>query len=145
TGFLGFMTFLIGWGAIYFIVRKFPERFFFLQQSYLVVSIVALFSLPLNNTSLLLLFLYMLVLPVTFDSGNPPHSISLGRTGRILTPVALFLLFYFAIFLPYVADREFKKALASNGESSSEIHLEKATRYNPYQPYYNFTFVKRIV
>src|SRR5262249_17804165 len=43
------------------------------------------------------------------------------------------------------ADREFKKALASNGESSSEIHLEKATRYNPYQPYYNFTFVKRIV
>ena len=145
TGFLGLFTFLIGWFAIYFSLRKTSPRFITLRHSILVVSVLSLFSLALNITAITLLFLFLVCLPLSFHNGERSVTIPLRASGRIACTVFLFLLFAFVVFLPYVADREYNMAISAQDAESARIHLDRAVRYNPYQAYYRFMFVRRVV
>jgi hypothetical protein len=145
TGFLGLFTFLIGWAALYFALARLPNRFLQFRYSYLIISIICFFSLSLNNTAILFLFLFLVVFPILIDPGARPITISLNAPARIVAMISLFILFAFFVYLPYVADREFKAAFKSNDATLVQEHLENARLYNPFQPYYQFTLVSRIV
>jgi len=145
TGFLGLFTFLVGWLGIYFLLKRFSNHFFVPRCSVLVVSLISLFSLPLENTAILFLFLFLVILPPSLDTADKGSCLSFPAAGRIVLCVLSFLLFSVAVYLPYAAIREFKTALEANDLSAAQKHLSRALLYNPYQPYYRFAFVKRIV
>ncbi len=169
TGFLGLAAFLLGWMSIYFSQRKLSDRYFYLRQVWLILSVVSLFSLPLQNTSVLYLFILLTVIPIALDMHGRIITVSLGRLGRIFIPVLCFLLFTFGVYFPYRAHQEYNKAAMYQVDESCkmlinfhspgklydaviagdprlrDLHLGKAMKLNPYQPYYYFQFLKRII
>ena len=145
TGFLGFFTFLIGWIAIFFSLRRAPQRFYHFRYSYIVISIICLFTLPLNNTAILFLFLFLILFPISLDPTARSFRFTYQAPGRIAIAVLSFLVFTFCIYLPFISDYEFKQALKATDPELVEQHLQKARRYNPYQPYYQFVFASRLV
>jgi hypothetical protein len=145
TGFLGFFTYLLGWLALLVYLKNLSNRFFYLKLAWLILTVTGLFSLPLQNTSVLFLFLFLIVFSITADSEEQIVSIEFETPGRILVPIATFLLFAFCVYFPYRADHEFQLALTSVLPQDKERHLTNALRYNPYQPYYRFVFIRRIV
>ncbi len=144
TGFLGFFTFLVGWCALYYFAHKLPVRFRTLADSVLIVSIAGFFSLPVDNTAILFLFLFLICVPMAMAEMKPERFVP-GFAARILASVVIFLLLSIAVFLPYLADREFGAAQAATDSASAKRHLDRAQYLNPFQPYYNFAFVKRVV
>jgi tetratricopeptide (TPR) repeat protein len=145
TGFLGFLTFLVGWVSIYFVQRRFKDQFLALRSTYLVMSIFSLFSLPLNVTAILFLFLFLIVIPLAFEASARRIELRLNMFRKLLFTVIVVFLFVFLVFLPYLADREWKKALSSTNIQQIEKHLSNAVRYNPYQPYYRFVFIRALL
>jgi O-antigen ligase len=145
TGFLGFFAFVFWWIGLAISIRKFSHRFFYLALPWLVLTITCLFSLPLQNTSILLLFFFLLVLGETLDSEQNVIVIRLSQPSRALIPVLSFVLFLFFVNFPYIADHEFYLATRSQNREAANNHLVKALRYNPYQPYYRFFFLRQIV
>jgi len=145
TGFLGFFAFLFGWIGLAFFLRNLSHRFFYLKQAWLILTVTGLFSLPLQNTSILFLFLFLIVFATTMDSEKHLAVVNLQKPGRILLPVAFFALFIFGVYLPFRADQEFQLAIHSSDTKEADRHLANAVRYNPYQPYYRFTFIRTIV
>ena len=145
TGFLGLFTFLVGWLTIPFLLNKTSKRYLVLRLSIVVVSVIAFFSLPLENTAIQFLFLFLIVLPLSLDSNGKSLLIALHAAGRIALCVLTFVLFSAAVYLPYAADREFKAAIRTTDLRAAQEHLTKAVLYNPYQPYYRFAFIKRAV
>lgn len=145
TGFLGFLTFLVGWIAIYLALRRTPSRFFCFRYCFFAVSIIALFSLPLNNTSVLFTFLFLILFAVSLDPNTKPICISFQAVGKIALGLAAGTMFTFFVLLPFVADREFKTAMSSVDGIAAERHLQKAILYNPYQPYYRFFPISKII
>jgi O-antigen ligase len=145
TGFLGFFTFLLGWFALLIHLKGVSNRFFYLKLAWLILTVTGLFSVPLQNTSVLFLFFFIIVFSIASDSEKHTISFDLEATMRILIPIATFLLFAFCVYLPYRADREFHLALTSVQPQEKEKHLTNALRYNPFQPYYRFIFIRNIV
>lgn len=145
SGFLGLFTFIIGWIALFFALRRVPDRFLHFRYSFLTISIIGLFSLPLNNTSVLFLFLFLVLFPISVDPNSRPICITFKAWSRIAVAVILFLLFAFCVYFPFKADHEFKLAMKSTDIRTAEAHLQQAIHYNPYQPYFRFAFIKRVV
>ena len=143
-GFLGLLTFLFAWGGLFFSLRRSGEQYFYLRQAWLILTIVASVSIPLQNTTVLFLFLFLVVVSVA-DSDTENIRLSLYRPTRILAPVLCFLIFVFGVYLPYRSHKEFQRAAESRTLTEANEHLLNATRYNPYQPYYRFFFIRRIV
>ena len=144
TGFVGFFTFLFGWIGVLLSQRKAPQRYFYLKLSWLVVTVASVFSVPLQNTSVLILFLFLIAVSVS-DTDEEFGSVSFQRVGRILIPIGCFLLFVIGCYLPFQAHREFQLAVKARTPQQVEEHLSNAVLYNPYQPYYQFFFIRRIV
>ena len=145
TGFLGLFTFLIGWIALYLSVRRFPDRFLLFRYAFFLVSLLAVFLLPLMNTAIFFLFLAMILLPMTFEQGGPSLRLPLRVPVRIVTLMLTSVVFIFVVLFPYLADRQWYLLARSTTTQEAEIHLRKAVRYNPYQPYYRFTLIKWVV
>lgn len=145
TGFLGLFAFLFGWIGLFLALWKLPTRYFFLGQASTVVSVFALLSLPLNNTSILYLLCFLVTLPFALNPTKTFHTVRLGRIGRISGLVLVCLFLIYGVYFPFRAHTEFEHALKSNDDVSAEKHLKNALYYNPFQPYYRFTFVKRVV
>ena len=144
TGFLGILTFLFGWFGLYFILRKTSMRFFYPQLAWLIITLSCLFSVPLENTSVLYLLMFLIVFSFS-ETENEFMLIGFERPGRILVPVGCFVVYIFGVFLPFQADKEFHRATRSKTPQEADTHLAKAVRYNPYQPYYKFVFLRRII
>ena len=144
TGFVGFFTFLFGWIGVFLSQRKASQRYFYMKLSWLVVTITCVFSVPLQNTSVLILFLFLIAVSVS-DSDEEFLSLSFQRAGRILIPIGCFVLFVIGCYLPYQAHKEFQLAAVSRTPEELEKHLSNAVLYNPYQPYYRFFFIRKIV
>ncbi len=145
TGFLGLFTFVIGWIALFFALRRVPDRLLHFRYSFLTISIIGLFSLPLNNTSVLFLFLFLVLFPISVDPASRSICISFKAWSRIAVAVILFLFFAFCVYFPFKADHEFKLAMESTDIRTTQAHLKKAVHYNPFQPYFRFAYIKRIV
>ncbi|HSE42127.1 MAG TPA: O-antigen ligase family protein, partial [Acidobacteriota bacterium] len=145
TGFLGFFLFLIGWIGLYFAIRKLPKRFLVFQCAYFIISIISFFSLPLQNTAILFLFLFLIVFPSAFDTETTSKIVAVRTPLKIVATVFILFLFLFAVYFPYRADQEFNAYLHSRDPREGEEHFRKALRFNPYQPYYGFTAVRRVV
>lgn len=145
TGFLGFLTFLVGWIVFYFALRRTPSRFYCFRYCFIAVSIVALFSLPLNNTSVLFLFLFLTLFAISLDPNAKPICISLHAVRKIAWGTVAAILFTFLVLFPFMADREFKTAMSSTDRITGERHLQKAIQYNPYQPYYRFLPISKVI
>ena len=144
TGFLGLLSFLFGWIFLFLRLRKTSDRYFYLRLAWLIISIVSLFSVPLQNTSVLFFFLFLVVIPFAHEESSV-FMLPLKRTGRVLIPVVCFLLFVAGSYLPFQSDREFYRAVQSKDLYQADAHLNNAIRYNPYQPYYRFYFIRKIV
>jgi O-Antigen ligase len=144
TGFVGFFLFVFGWIGLLFSLQKSSPRFFYVKQFWLIVTVTGLFSLPLQNTSASFLAFFLGALAVS-DSDNQLIVLPMNRLRRILIPILCFVILVFGVYLPFQAHREFQKATAAKDFKTSEAHLAKALRYNPYQPYYRFTLIRRIV
>jgi O-antigen ligase len=144
TGFLGLLAFLFGWFGLYFVLRKSSTRFFYTRLVWLIITLTGLFSVPLENTSVLYLVMFLLVFSLS-ETEKEFKLIPLERTGRILVPVGCFLVYVFGVFLPFQADREFHRATHSTTLEEADTHLANAVLYNPFQPYYRFVFIRRIV
>ncbi len=144
TGFVGLLSFLFGWIALYFSLRKASTRFFYPKLAWLILTLTCFFSVPLENTSVLYLLMFLMAFSL-LETEKEFMMIPFGRPGRILIPVGCFLLFIFGVFLPFQADREFYRAMNSRTPHEADNHLAKAVLYNPYQPYYKFSFIRRIV
>lgn len=144
TGFLGFLAFLFGWFSLYFLLRKSSTRFFYMRLGWLIITLTCLFSVPLENTSVLYLLMFLLVFSFS-ETEKQFRLVTFERTGRILVPVGCFLIYVFGVLLPFQADKEFHRAMHSKTPEEADTHLANAVRYNPYQPYYKFVFIRRIV
>ncbi len=144
TGFLGLLTFLFGWFGLFSSLRKTSSRYFYLKLAWLVVSIASLFSVLLQNTSVLFLLSFLVSVPIS-ESNKETLELSFHRPGRILIPLGCFLLFVLGCYLPFQSDREFYRALRSKDLQEADKHLSAAIRYNPYQPYFRFVFIRKIV
>jgi len=144
TGFLGFFTFLIGWFALFFALRNLPDRLKMYRYFFYVVSVICVFSLPINNTSIFSLFIICSLFALV-HTPQRYYVLSLNAATRIATAVLVFILFSVFVFLPFAADFEFKQALAAKDGTTAQQHLSRALLFNPYQPYYRFVFVKRIL
>ncbi|MCI0604721.1 O-antigen ligase family protein [bacterium] len=144
TGFLGLVSFLFGWFSLYFSLRKISARFFYPGLAWLIITLTCLFSVPLENTSVIYLLMFLLVFCLS-ENKNEFKLISFERPGRILIPLGCFLVYVFGVFLPFQADREFYRALKSSTPQETDKHLASAVQYNPYQPYYKFVFIRKIV
>ena len=144
TGSLGLLCFLFGWAALFLSLRKVPERYFYLRQAWLVISVVAIFSVPLQNTAVLFLFLFLITICVAANEQEAIHW-EFERIGRILVPVSCFLVFVFGAYLPFRAHLEFNRAVQAKNNEKVNEHLASALRYNPYQPYYRFYFIRKLV
>jgi tetratricopeptide (TPR) repeat protein len=125
-------------------LRKSSTRYFYLKLAWLVLTVSCIFSIPLQNTSVLTLFLFLIAVSFS-ESEEEAISLSFQRSGRILIPVVSFLLFVFGCYFPFRAHQEFELAVASKNVAEADQHLSKAVRYNPYQPYYRFVFIRKIV
>ncbi len=145
TGFLGFFLFLIGWIGLYFGLRKLPKRFLVFQGAYFVISIISFFALPLENTAILFLFLFLILFPAAFGPETTSKSFNFGKVSKTLVTISVLAIFLFTIYFPYRADQEFNAYIQSTDPQKSEKHLRNALRLNPFQPYYAFTPVRRIV
>lgn len=144
TGFLGLLSFLFGWIGLLFALQKARPRFFYLKLAWWILALTSLFSNPLQNTSVLFLFLFLVAITLS-DTEQQVSVLRFRRIGRILIPVGCFLLFAIGCFLPFQAHREFESAIRSKTLQEANQHLNNAIRYNPYQPYYRFAFIRRIV
>ena len=145
TGFLGLFTFLIGWFALLLSLRRNSNSFISLRYSYYVISILALFSLPLSNTGILFLFLYMILFPLVYDPLAKPIAIALKPLTKIVLTFAVALFFGVFVLALYLADREWTLALRSETPPLAEAHLRRAVALNPYQPYYRFVFIRQLI
>jgi tetratricopeptide (TPR) repeat protein len=145
TGFLGFFLFLIGWIGLFFGLIKLPQRFLIFQGAYYIISIIALFALPLENTSILFLFLFLILFPAVFDPETKSKSLEIGKVSKAFVSTFVIAVFLIAVYFPYKADQEFNAYVRSSDPQKAEQHLRTALRLNPFQPYYAFTPVKRIV
>jgi hypothetical protein len=145
TGFLGFFLFLIGWIGLYFGLRKLPQRFLVFQGAYYIISIICLFALPLENTAILFLFLFLILFPAVFDSETKSKFLDLGKFSKGLVATLVIAVFLIAVYFPYKADQEFNAYVRSDDPQKAEKHLRAAIQLNPFQPYYAFIPVKRIV
>lgn len=145
TGFVGFFLFLIGWIGLYFGLRKLAPRFLAFQGAYLILTISSLFALPLMNTSILFLFIFLILFPLPFDPEAKQHAFSCGRLTRILLGVCILGLFLFAVYFPYRAHQEFNAYAKSGDPNEAGKHLRAALRLNPFQPYFVFTPIRRVV
>lgn len=145
TGFLGFLTFLVGWTSLFFAFRQISPRFLPFRFAFIIVAFISLFSLPLNNTAILFLFIFLLILPHAVVENTRTMNLLLNVPSRILTSALAILAFVFCVFFPFLADSTFKAATTSLDPDTADAQLQKALRYNPYQPYYTFYFLKRIV
>lgn len=144
TGFLGLLSFLFGWTGLYFILRNSSSRFFYTRLAWLIITLTCLFSVPLENTSVLYLLMFLLVISLS-ETEKEFRLISFERPGRILVPVGCFVAYVFGVFLPFQADKEFHRAIHSRTPNEKNTHLANAVRFNPYQPYYKFVFIRQIV
>jgi hypothetical protein len=144
TGFVGFVSFLFGWIGLLFSLQKASGQYFYLKLTWLIVTVSSIFLVPLQNTAVLMLFTFLIAVSIS-DSDKECVSFSFHRIGRILIPVACFLLFVIGCYLPFQAHREFYLAARSQTLQEADQHLSKAVLYNPYQPYYRFFFIRRIV
>ena len=144
TGFLGLLSFLFGWFSLYFSLRKTSMRFFYTRLAWLIITLTCLFSVPLENTSVLYLLVFLLVFSLS-ETEKEFRLVSFERSARILVPIGCFLLYVFAVLLPFQADKEFYRALRSSTLQEADNHLANAVRFNPFQPYYKFVFIRRIV
>ncbi len=140
TGFVGFFLFLIGWISLYFGLRKLPPRFLAFQGVYLILTIISFFTLPLMNTSILFLFIFLILFPLPFDPEARQHAFSCGRIIRILLGVCILGLFLFAVYFPYRAHQEFNAYANSQNPQEAGEHLRAATKFNPFQGYYGNPF-----
>jgi O-antigen ligase len=145
TGFLGFFLFLIGWIGIYFGLRKLPQRFLVFQCAYFIISIISFFASPLENTAILFLFLFLILFPFVFDPEQKYKRWNPGTISKVLAASILAAIFIFAVFCPYKADREFNSYVRTSDPEEANEHLRTALRLNPFQPYYGYTAVRRIV
>ncbi len=145
TGFLGFFLFLIGWIGLYFGLRKLPQRFLIFHGAYFIISIISLFSIPLENTAVLFLFLFLILFPFVFDPEAKSRFWIPGNISKTLITIGIVGIFIFAVFCPYKADQEFNSYLQSQDPKEAEKHLRTALRLNPFQPYYRFAVVRRVV
>jgi hypothetical protein len=145
TGFLGFLTFLTGWIALYLFLRKLPKSCMILIYSFYAISIIAFVSLPFHNTAITFLFLFLIIFPIPFDPLSKPIYAPLSFPGKLAATTLLILMFLLLVFFPYAAYREMRAVSRSPDLKSAEQHLAKAIQYNPYQPYYRFSFVRSIV
>ncbi|PWT91455.1 MAG: hypothetical protein C5B54_05255 [Acidobacteria bacterium] len=144
-GFLGLFTFLIGWVRLYFDLSKVPPQFTLFRYAFYSFCIISFFSLPLNNTSILLFFIVLCIFPLTFTPNTEAHKISFSVAGKVGCILIGSMLFLFCIVAPYAADYEYHKALHATQEPDARKHLERAVKLNPFQPYYKFFFVSRVV
>jgi hypothetical protein len=144
TGILGFCSFLFGWFALFFFLRTIRERYFYMKLAWAIVTISCVFSNPLENTAILFLFLFLITIPLS-DSENGAISLSFNRLGRILLPTGGFLMLVLGIYFPYRAHKEFSLAASATAPEQTAQHLASAVRYNPYQPYYQFFFLRRAI
>lgn len=144
TGFVGFFCFLIGWIALYFIVRGSKSRSIFAHMAYLAVSVIAFFGLPFLNTSIVFLFLFLTIAPLTADP-DQQIVVSFRPVVRWLLCVLLSCLFLIAVLIPYWADFEFRSAARAKTSEEARRHQTIATRLNPYQPYYTFHFMEPVI
>jgi hypothetical protein len=145
TGFLGFFLFLIGWIGLYFAMRRLDNRFLAFRSSFFAITVVSFFMLPFDSTAILFLFLFLAIFPVTFDSERNPLPLTLRLPLRIGVILTLVIFGFFAVFIPYKSDLQFRLSLRTPDLAQSDAHLKKAMTLNPYQPYYGFSRVKRIV
>lgn len=145
TGFLGFLTFLVAWTSLFFAFRQIPPRFLPFRYAFIIVAFISLFSVPLNNTAILFFFVFLLILPRAVAENSSTKNFSLNLPVRIVMSAVAILSFVFFVFFPYVADWQFRAAARSSDPMTADAHLQKALHYNPYQPYYTFAFLKRIV
>jgi O-antigen ligase len=145
TGFLGFLTFLIGWTALFFAFRRIPARLLPFRYTFMIIAFTCLFSIPLNNTSILFLFIFLFALPYAVNTETKIPKLPLSFVTRLGIGVLVTALFISCVLLPYLADVQFRTAVRATEPATAATHLEKAIRYNPYQPYYRFAFVKRVV
>lgn len=145
TGFVGFFLFLIGWISLYFALRKLPPRFLAFQGAYIVITIISFFTLPLMNTSIILLFTFLILFPLPFDPEAKSRSFSFGRLASGALAICCMALTLFAVYFPYRAHQEFQAYLKSHNSEEAEKHLRAALKFNPYQPYSSFVPIRRIV
>jgi O-Antigen ligase/Tetratricopeptide repeat len=145
TGFLGFLTFLVGWFGLYLSLKKLPERYYTSLLAFIAISVVGFFTLPIYNTSVLFLFLYVISLPLIRENTNDVVRVPSGPFFRIFFPLLTAAIFYVAVWIPYRSDSEFKEAIGSRDAQSAKSHLAEAVALNPYQPYYNFYFVNKLI
>jgi O-antigen ligase len=144
TGFVGLFCFLIGWIALYLTVRNHEPRNPFSLLAYLAVSVIAFFGLPFLNTSILFLFFFLTIVPLSADT-EQQIVFSLRPVLKWLLCVLLLGLFMIAVLIPYLADLEFKSATRAKNAEEYRRHQMIATRLNPYQPYYTFHFMERLI
>jgi tetratricopeptide (TPR) repeat protein len=144
TGFVGLVSFLFGWVGMLFSLQKASDQFFYLKLTWLIITVSSAFLVPLQNTAVLILFTFLIALATSYPD-KEYVSLSFQRIGRIFIPVICFLLFVIGCYLPFQAHREFHLAARSSTVQEADQHLLKAVRYNPYQPYYRFFFIRRIV
>lgn len=145
TGFVGFFLFAMGWISIYFLLRQVPARFSVLRYStFLLISIVCLFSLPLQNTAIASLFIFSMLFPVV-ASDIPLKNISLKTPGRIVSVSLVIVAFIVAVFLPYASEWEYQAAQRSPSTEQAYSKLTRAVTLNPYQPYYSFALIRPLV
>lgn len=144
SGFVGFLFFLAGWLVLLNILRKLDKRFLAYALTFTGISIVGFFSLPLNCTSVLFLFILLILVPISLE---PAQSIELPLTifRKTLGSLALILLFVFLVFFPYAAEYEFQSVTTSRDFQEAQKHLNLAVQLNPYQPYYRFRFLKPMI
>lgn len=145
TGFVGFFLYLFGWLGIYFLLRQIPARFGILRySSFLLLSIICLFSLPIENTAILFLFLFTLLFPVC-ASEIPLKCFTLKLPIRIFGSALLIAAFIFAVLIPFSADFEFKAAQGSTSPELAYMRFHRAVGLNPYQPYYRLALIRPYV
>lgn len=145
TGFVGFFLFLIGWISLYFGLRKLPSRFLAFQGAYVVITIISFFTLPLMNTSILFLSIFLILFPLPFDPEAKSPSYSLGRIATGVLAICCIALILFAVYFPYRAHQEFQAYLNSRNAEQADKHLRAALKFNPYQPYSSFVPIRKIV
>lgn len=145
TGFVGFFLFVMGWVNICFLLRQVPARFSVLRYStFLLISIVCLFSLPLQNTAIASLFIFSMLFPIV-ASDIPLKSVSLRAPGRILSMAVVIVALVAAVLLPYASEWEFQAAQRSSSPEQAYSRFTRAAMLNPYQPYYSFALIRPLV
>lgn len=145
TGFLGLFLFALGWLGVHFLLKQIPDRLSLLRySSFIMISIISVFSLPLENTAIVGLFLFLVLFPV-IASEIPMRSITLKPSLRIAGVIVFCAAFVFAVLLPFAAEWEMRLARKPESPEQAYAHLKRASELNPFQPYYIFARIEPLI